>query len=211
MIVTIFGLFFVYFIAIQVINGCLFKVDAKFLNSQISLKKIDGYYIYIRVFDKPFFFSMIVQLLPYLFRTFFNDDYPCFSFRKCKVIKSPLPLWVERFSQTFLMKALNSLLTNFLLNCKILQEMVNKLKEFAKLPDHADMDACFVCLLSHGEEGFIFGTDGKRIPLEEIFMLFGNTNCRGLIGKPKVFIIQACRGGKLYCHKILNSFFFHSY
>ena len=76
------------------------------------------------------------------------------------------------------------------------QEMVNKLKEFAKLPDHADMDACFVCLLSHGEEGFIFGTDGKRIPLEEIFMLFGNTNCKGLIGKPKVFIIQACRGGE---------------
>ncbi|GFS01089.1 caspase-2 [Elysia marginata] len=76
------------------------------------------------------------------------------------------------------------------------QEMVNKLKEFAKLQEHAEMDACFVCLLSHGEEGFIFGTDGKRIPLEEIFMLFGNTNCRGLIGKPKVFIIQACRGGK---------------
>ncbi|GFO30920.1 caspase-2 [Plakobranchus ocellatus] len=77
------------------------------------------------------------------------------------------------------------------------QEMVNKLKDFAKLREHADMDACFVCLLSHGEEGFIFGTDGKRIPLEEIFMLFGNTNCRGLIGKPKVFIIQACRGGML--------------
>ncbi|CAL1537413.1 unnamed protein product, partial [Lymnaea stagnalis] len=65
------------------------------------------------------------------------------------------------------------------------------------MKEHYDYDACFICLLSHGEEGYIFGTDGKRIPLEEIFMLFGNTNCKGLIGKPKIFIIQACRGGYL--------------
>lgn len=77
------------------------------------------------------------------------------------------------------------------------QDIVNKLKAFAKMKEHYDYDACFICLLSHGEEGYIFGTDGKRIPLEEIFMLFGNTNCKGLMGKPKIFIIQACRGGFL--------------
>ncbi|XP_059138769.1 uncharacterized protein LOC131927119 [Physella acuta] len=77
------------------------------------------------------------------------------------------------------------------------QDIVNKLKAFARMKEHEDLDACFICLLSHGEEGYIFGTDGKRIPLEEIFMLFGNTNCKGLIGKPKIFIIQACRGGFL--------------
>ncbi|CAG5133914.1 unnamed protein product, partial [Candidula unifasciata] len=74
------------------------------------------------------------------------------------------------------------------------QEMVMKLKSFAKLEHHHQADACFICLLSHGEEEYIFGTDGKRIPLNEIFMLFDNTNCKGLLGKPKVFIIQACRG-----------------
>ncbi|KAK6965718.1 Caspase-2 [Biomphalaria glabrata] len=84
-------------------------------------------------------------------------------------------------------------------------DIVNKLKTFSRLKDHETSDACFICLLSHGEEGYIFGTDGKRIPLEEIFMLFGNTNCKGLIGKPKIFIIQACRGG-MYSQVFTNSF-----
>ena len=80
------------------------------------------------------------------------------------------------------------------------QEIVIKLKDFAKRKEHYHSDACFICLLSHGEEGYIFGTDGKRIPLDEIFLLFGNTNCKGLMGKPKVFIIQACRGGETFEH-----------
>ncbi|XP_005113266.2 cell death protein 3, partial [Aplysia californica] len=77
------------------------------------------------------------------------------------------------------------------------QEIVIKLQDFARRKEHKRADACVICLLSHGEEGYIFGTDGKRIPLDEIFLLFGNTNCKELMGKPKVFIIQACRGGIL--------------
>ena len=70
------------------------------------------------------------------------------------------------------------------------------MKKFAGLPEHQDSDCCVVCLLSHGEEGFVFGTDGNKIPMDEIFEMYDNSRCRGLLGKPKVFIIQACRGGK---------------
>ena len=74
--------------------------------------------------------------------------------------------------------------------------MVEKLREFAARTEHASSDACIICLLSHGEEGFMFGTDGKKIPLEEIFLLFDNRHCPALLNKPKIFFIQACRGGE---------------
>ncbi|XP_041377847.1 caspase-2-like [Gigantopelta aegis] len=75
------------------------------------------------------------------------------------------------------------------------EDLRSKLKKFSGLPEHQESDGCVICLLSHGDEGFIFGTDGKKIPMDEIFEMYDNSRCRGLLGKPKVFIIQACRGG----------------
>jgi len=72
---------------------------------------------------------------------------------------------------------------------------VGKLQAFAQLPGHQEGDCCVVCLLSHGEEGYLFGTDGRKLQLDSIFTLFDNSNCKYLIAKPKMFIIQACRGG----------------
>ncbi|KAK3593281.1 hypothetical protein CHS0354_012377 [Potamilus streckersoni] len=77
------------------------------------------------------------------------------------------------------------------------RDIAIKLRMFADLPDHKNADACVVCLLSHGEEGCIFGTDGKKIDLDAIFSCFDNQCCEHLRGKPKLFIIQACRGGAL--------------
>ncbi|XP_071828713.1 caspase-6-like [Apostichopus japonicus] len=79
--------------------------------------------------------------------------------------------------------------------------------------DHSDFD-CFLCVfLTHGDEGIIYGSDGdpdsfksdgnvnstSRTWLllnDDVFDIFRGSNCRSLIGKPKIFIIQACRGGK---------------
>ncbi|VDI15888.1 caspase 2 [Mytilus galloprovincialis] len=77
------------------------------------------------------------------------------------------------------------------------KEIAIKLQEFSELPDHQNADACVVCILSHGEEGYIFGTDGRKIFLDSIMSLFDNSHCKNLRGKPKIFIIQACRGGAL--------------
>ncbi|KAK9517577.1 hypothetical protein VZT92_022936 [Zoarces viviparus] len=62
--------------------------------------------------------------------------------------------------------------------------------------DHSD-SASFACvLLSHGDEGVIYGTDGCE-KLEELTKYFKGDRCRSLVGKPKLFFIQACRGSDL--------------
>ncbi|KAJ3615026.1 hypothetical protein NHX12_018594 [Muraenolepis orangiensis] len=62
--------------------------------------------------------------------------------------------------------------------------------------DHS-CSASFVCvLLSHGDEGVFFGTDGS-IELKSLTSLFRGDRCMSLVGKPKLFFIQACRGTDL--------------
>ncbi|KAB0353305.1 hypothetical protein FD755_023989, partial [Muntiacus reevesi] len=57
-----------------------------------------------------------------------------------------------------------------------------------------DIACCLVTLMSHGEEGFIKMKDGEKVSLDDIFEMFNNKNCPALQEKPKIFIIQACRG-----------------
>ncbi|NXT08062.1 CASP3 protein, partial [Prunella fulvescens] len=62
--------------------------------------------------------------------------------------------------------------------------------------DHSKRSS-FVCvLLSHGDEGLIYGTDGP-LELKALTSLFRGDRCRSLAGKPKLFFIQACRGTEL--------------
>lgn len=62
--------------------------------------------------------------------------------------------------------------------------------------DHS-CSASFVCvLLSHGDEGVFFGTD-RSIELRYLTSLFRGDRCKSLVGKPKLFFIQACRGTEL--------------
>ncbi|KAF1395424.1 hypothetical protein PFLUV_G00011370 [Perca fluviatilis] len=57
--------------------------------------------------------------------------------------------------------------------------------------------ASFICvLLSHGDEGVFFGTDGS-VELKSLTSLFRGDRCKSLVGKPKLFFIQACRGTDL--------------
>ncbi|KAI3362503.1 hypothetical protein L3Q82_012788 [Scortum barcoo] len=54
---------------------------------------------------------------------------------------------------------------------------------------------CFLAVLSsHGEEGCVFGADGKPVRLAQIFRCFDNEQMEK---KAKVFLIQACRGDAL--------------
>ncbi|KAK6171525.1 hypothetical protein SNE40_019697 [Patella caerulea] len=71
-------------------------------------------------------------------------------------------------------------------------EMETVLKKAAS-ENHGDSD-CFMCaILSHGEEGTIYGTDGP-IEIKTLLAPFKGDKCRSLAGKPKIFFIQACRG-----------------
>lgn len=75
-------------------------------------------------------------------------------------------------------------------------QMRELFKEVAKecKPEH---DALFVIILSHGSEDGIYGTDGMEVYLNtEIIACFDNRNCKAMREKPKVFVVQACRGSK---------------
>lgn len=74
------------------------------------------------------------------------------------------------------------------------EEMKSELQRFSRLPNHRSVHSTVVAVLSHGVEGAVYGVDGQLVQLEDIFRLFDNDTCPQLQNKPKVFLIQACRG-----------------
>ncbi|XP_073773744.1 caspase-7 isoform X2 [Danio rerio] len=75
--------------------------------------------------------------------------------------------------------------------CRNMERLLKAVSE----EDHSD-SSCFACiLLSHGEEGMIYGTDGA-MPIKTMTSLFKGDVCKSLVGKPKLFFIQACRGSE---------------
>ncbi|KAJ8001230.1 hypothetical protein DPEC_G00192180 [Dallia pectoralis] len=75
-------------------------------------------------------------------------------------------------------------------------EQIKRVLTTASKDNHSS-SASFVCvLLSHGDEGLFFGTDAP-IELKSLTSLFRGDRCTTLVGKPKLFFIQACRGTEL--------------
>ncbi|CAL8257003.1 unnamed protein product [Arctogadus glacialis] len=60
--------------------------------------------------------------------------------------------------------------------------------------DHSGMDCVACVVLSHGQEGGVYGVDGGVVLLEKLKWYVNGEQCRSLIGKPKLFFIQACQG-----------------
>ncbi|CAN0358311.1 unnamed protein product [Lampetra planeri] len=57
-----------------------------------------------------------------------------------------------------------------------------------------DPDCVVICLMSHGRKNCILGDDKRELELHSVFDEFNSKECVALQNKPKVFIIQACRG-----------------
>ena len=75
------------------------------------------------------------------------------------------------------------------------KEMTELFNEVTMETNHTQYDSFVCCLLSHGDAGKIYGSDDRAIKLEDIKNSV--IHCPSLIGKPKIFIIQSCRGGRL--------------
>uniref|UniRef100_A0A2K5JL66 Caspase-1 n=1 Tax=Colobus angolensis palliatus TaxID=336983 RepID=A0A2K5JL66_COLAP len=80
-------------------------------------------------------------------------------------------------------------------------EMTTELETFARRQEHKTSDSTFLVFMSHGIQDGICGTKySERVPdvlqLNVIFEKLNTRNCPSLKDKPKVIIIQACRGGK---------------
>jgi len=56
-------------------------------------------------------------------------------------------------------------------------------------------DCLVVVLSSHGAKDVLLGSDGSVSRFDDLFSLFNPINCTGLRNKPKIFFVQACRGG----------------
>ncbi|XP_040003195.1 caspase-6-like isoform X2 [Xiphias gladius] len=61
--------------------------------------------------------------------------------------------------------------------------------------NHSDADCFLLVFLSHGIDDQVYTYDGK-ISIPDITSMFKGDKCRSLVGKPKIFILQACRGDK---------------
>ncbi|XP_029812248.1 caspase-12-like [Suricata suricatta] len=78
-------------------------------------------------------------------------------------------------------------------------EMKAELELFAARPEHRFSDSTFLVFMSHGILDGICGTKHKDkepdiLHDDTIFQIFNNRNCRNLKDKPKIIIMQACRG-----------------
>ncbi|XP_011526163.1 caspase-14 isoform X1 [Homo sapiens] len=76
------------------------------------------------------------------------------------------------------------------------EQFQEELEKFQQAIDSREdpVSCAFVVLMAHGREGFLKGEDGEMVKLENLFEALNNKNCQALRAKPKVYIIQACRG-----------------
>ncbi|XP_067866049.1 caspase-1-like isoform X2 [Heterodontus francisci] len=77
--------------------------------------------------------------------------------------------------------------------------MKEALTVFSNREEHMQSDSTFVVLMSHGLRDQICGIHHNEnrqdtLHIDNVFNILNNKNCKGLRGKPKVIIIQACRG-----------------
>ena len=69
-----------------------------------------------------------------------------------------------------------------------------------------DSDCFIFIILTHGDEKGVCGIDGISVPVTTLTEMFEPNNCPELNEKPKIFLIQACRGGELsnQCFLLMN-------
>uniref|UniRef100_A0A3Q4HHR8 Caspase-1-like n=1 Tax=Neolamprologus brichardi TaxID=32507 RepID=A0A3Q4HHR8_NEOBR len=79
------------------------------------------------------------------------------------------------------------------LTVKVIEKALQK---FSKHPHLVHTDSVFVVIMSHGSLKGVCGTDCKPFEIENIYKSLNTENCPALHNKPKVIIIQACRGGQ---------------
>ncbi|KAM5245970.1 caspase-1-like [Ctenodactylus gundi] len=78
-------------------------------------------------------------------------------------------------------------------------DMAVEVKAFAARPEHQISDSTFLVFMSHGVRDGVCGrTHSAQAPdvlkVDTIFQMLNTGNCPNLKDKPKVIIIQACRG-----------------
>jgi len=63
--------------------------------------------------------------------------------------------------------------------------------------EHKTANMFVMFVLSHGEDGHFYASNGEKVLIQKIMDYFDGQNCPALREKPKLFFVQACQGGKL--------------
>ncbi|XP_064159205.1 caspase a-like [Anguilla rostrata] len=81
------------------------------------------------------------------------------------------------------------------------QDIDETVKKFSQREEHLESDSAFVVIMSHGKRDVICGVrynpnepEKDLFSIDNIFKHLNNQNCPALRDKPKVIVIQACRG-----------------
>jgi len=73
--------------------------------------------------------------------------------------------------------------------------MENVAEKYGAQTDHSTFNAFVMIVMSHGGDGdCIMGVDGRETSVKNLMVEFQEPKCPSLKKKPKVFIIQTCRG-----------------
>lgn len=82
------------------------------------------------------------------------------------------------------------------------QAIEDAITDFSKHPKLKDTDSVVVVIMSHGKLGVVLGVNNQSevsvddgFYLDNIYRYLGSKNCPALLNKPKIILIQACRGG----------------
>ncbi|XP_026153000.1 caspase a [Mastacembelus armatus] len=81
------------------------------------------------------------------------------------------------------------------------EEIDKALIDFSKHSKLKETDSVFVVIMSHGKLGAVLGVNWKEncsdkdeLPINNIYKHLDSEGCPALLNKPKIIIIQACRG-----------------
>lgn len=81
------------------------------------------------------------------------------------------------------------------INRNLSKERMERLAKEVGHQDHENCDVLFFIIMSHGSHGdTIIGVDGEVISIQALMSPFKPDECPSLRDKPKVFLVQACRG-----------------
>uniref|UniRef100_A0A8C6SNQ9 Caspase-8 n=1 Tax=Neogobius melanostomus TaxID=47308 RepID=A0A8C6SNQ9_9GOBI len=83
------------------------------------------------------------------------------------------------------------------------KKMENALDDFSKHPKLKETDSVFVVISSHGKLGAVLGVNHKpdepdELKVDDIHDKLNVKSCPALVNKPKIIIIQACRGINIF-------------
>lgn len=84
---------------------------------------------------------------------------------------------------------------NVMVEKNLTKQQMEELAAWYGGEDHTQFNAFVMIVMSHGEENdCILGIDDSSTKVKDLMMKFQETRCLSLKNKPKVFIIQTCRG-----------------